>query len=240
MKKATSITIFASALCMLLSLGTQKASADSYTVDYLNDNSSTSAGGEPVGPYAFTLTDTTTNTQFATSLMCIDLNDEIAANETWAVTIATAGQLGTPYEETAYLNSVVTANQGKSNAALAQWAAWYLFDPSNSVFTTGTNGDIYAPGGVGDVTAELATAASAVSSNPSLYSSYEFFQPTSNTSGWTNGLPQTLVGDTNFPVSPTPEPSTLLMLGAGLLGLAFIVFRTSSQKDKIGTPAHHA
>jgi len=240
MKKATSITIVTSALCMMLFLGTQKASADSYTVEYLNDNSSTTAGGEPVGPYAFTLTDTTTNTQFAAALMCINLSNEIANNETWAVTIATAGQLGTKYEETAYLNSVVNANQGKSSAALAQWAAWYMFDPSNSVFTTGTNGDIYAPGGVGDITVEIATAAAAVSSNPSLYSSYEFFQPTSDSSGWTNGLPQTLVGNTSFPVSPTPEPSTLLMLGIGLLGLAFLVFRTSAQKDKISTTVHNA
>jgi hypothetical protein len=232
MKKIIACTWRFLAFGAVIFVGTLTAHADSYTLTLSNVNNSSQNGGEYIGPYNFALNDSTTNVTNNIALMCINLNDLISVGESWSVTIATAAQLDaanstTKYLEVAYLNSIVAANQGSNTGYLAQWAAWYLFNPTNSNFTT-SGGNVYVNGdtGIGSITAELATAASAIASNGAAYSNYQFFSPTSNTSGWTNGLPQTLVGNTN--IATTPEPGSLLLLGTALMMFAFMAYRKST------------
>ena len=92
-------------------------------------------------------------------------------------------------------------------AADAQWAAWELFDPG--LIAPTQNGVDQA-----GVTAELTDAGDADYSG--FYSGYALYIPVdgSQTSG--DGLPQSFVG-----TAPTPEPGSLVLLGTGLLTIAF-------------------
>ncbi len=61
----------------------------------------------------------------------------------------------------------------------------------------------------------------------SFLDNYSFYIPTGNdiVDGRGLGLPQEMIGMA-VPTSPAPEPSSLLLLGSGLFGLAGVVRRT--------------
>ncbi len=94
-------------------------------------------------------------------------------------------------------------------------AAWSIFDPSgvqgNSAF---------------DATAQnLASVAMQYAGDQQLidsgfFSNFALYQPTSDQTGWTYGIPQEFIG-----AAPTPEPSSLLLMGSGLASFAGVVRR---------------
>ena len=134
------------------------------------------------------------------SLMCLSFNNTITNGESWQATVAAV--TGTLYEEAAWLLNDANINPG--NAIADQLAAWGLF--SNNV--TGSNN------------AQLLAAQNFVSAHPndtSIYSQFTLYIPLDGTQS-SGGDPQIFLGE-------TPEPSSQLLLGTGLLGLALVVFR---------------
>jgi len=149
--------------------------------------------GYPTYPYNFTVNGTTSE-----SLMCIGYNEHITYGESWQaneMTVAAYGALiGSPVkaEELAYLYTLALADGGANSAINAE--AWFLNEGQPS---------------------PEPDAALMAGFTPGLYSSVRVYVPTSNQTGWTDGVPQTFLGS-----SPTPEPNTLVTLGSALIGVA--------------------
>ncbi len=179
------------------------------------------AAEDNVYPYGFTVN----GSAGTLPLMCISYESVIDYNETWHATVVFPTT--TLYKEEAYLFSLATAN-GATEAQIieAQLAAWELNDPnyaSDGLLgvlgaalydpAAGAGSTVYATG----VGADLTAAANFVLANPndpSFYDHYLIYLPVDGSENpLADGTPQILIGF-------SPEPSSLILLGSGLLGFA--------------------
>jgi hypothetical protein len=177
------------------------------------------AGNDGIGPYTLSL-----NGKTNLQLFCLDDQLTISEGESWNVNIVSGNNLTSDkvqYAEEAYIYSelgktVVGGSHGDifSNTEV-QDALWAVFDPSDHVS--------------GDAAKLLTLAASNYSSvNMNLY---DFYIPAGGVKGSSWGdtsVPQTFLGlnpDPSDPIAPTPEPSSLILLGSGLVGMAGFVRR---------------
>src|ERR1700733_890747 len=184
--------------------------------DTLTLNSGTNdplGGSVQIYPYSFQL-ETSSGTS-TVNMMCLNYNREIVPGESWSATeenIPTGNSvLDQDYRADAILYSELLHPQAGVSTSEVQYAEWSIFDSAdligNSLF---------------DSTAQtLASDALNAANNQQLINSGYFNQftlyiPSNDTSSG----PQEFIG-----TATTPEPSSLMLFGSGLIGMAGILRR---------------
>jgi hypothetical protein len=129
MKRFIPCTIFAIfACCLLASISSMKALADTVTMNFTNVGGPNS-GGVYTYPYLFNI-----NSGPTVPLMCVSYLQEVEILEKWTATITPIGTATTNLTaiqemEDAYLDSVVLSKGAKAQTISdAQWAAWEVGD----------------------------------------------------------------------------------------------------------------
>ncbi|WP_353069131.1 PEP-CTERM sorting domain-containing protein [Tunturibacter empetritectus] len=200
-------------LVSIVCLGVATAVVKADTLTLNSGTVNPSGGSADIYPYSFQLgSPSGTST---VNLMCLNYNREVTPGESWSITeesIPTGNSaMDQDYRADAILYSEILHPQAGVTASEVQYAEWSIFDSAdlmgNSLF---------------DSTAEvLASNALHAANDQQLISSGYFNQftlyiPANDTSSG----PQEFIG-----TATTPEPSSLMLFGSGLIGMAGVLRR---------------
>lgn len=179
-------------------------------------NPNTTAGGTvnaSIYPYNFSINGSSTYV----SLMCISMNDEVTIDESWTATESTLSTSSSTQDiEEAWL----VENEKSYSPTAVQLVAWDIFDSAASSSSAWTSS------GAGSLLTTLDDAMASPSAsfmNNANLSQFTLFAPSGT---YAEGkTPQTFIGESSSPTSVTPEPSSLLLLGSGLLAIGTVLMR---------------
>lgn len=216
--------LFLRALTLILALLAAAATASANTVTLtLNNGGTDQMGGVYVGPYNFT------GSTGSLHLICDDYMHEVWGGESWTASTSTLPPLTQPlqfplgslaqYEEVAWLAQHIfalgPANSGNNQQiGWMQYALWDIFTCSNGPGSAGcASAGLSGPNQAG-VALWYQNAVNGYGSGN--YSDVVIYTPVCNSqTPCSQGTPQEYIG-----IVSTPEPGTLLLLGAGLFSLA--------------------
>ena len=232
-------------LAGLVSLWAAPTMASSVNLTMTNIGLSNQLGGAYIGPYTVEPTGTTNTFK----VICDDVLADTYIGESWTANVSSisdlAGKFNNPsdpvgslkkYNEVGFLATAlfdfssatpcpIGCTSGINNAADIQYALWEVFGtPAAFNYLTPGSSDL------ANAQAWLALAASQTYA-PGAYSNLVIYTSTSCITGpgcapgGTSNLPQEFIGRTSV-----PEPSTLPMLGIGMLGIAFYGRRKAARR----------